>query len=202
MDVPVSENAMAGSPSARRSPACAGDDAHPLEFALLAIDQIVSQAAKWRYMFGGPGLGADGHPHGGRPRLGPGAAALAEPAGVVRAHARPQGDHAEHPARRQGMLISAIEDDDPSCASSTGGCTASTGRCPSRCTRAARPAGGLREGTDLTIAATSYMSLEATKAAEQLAAEASPPRSSTSGRSTPFDESVIVESVRKTAGSS
>ena len=72
------------------------------EFALLAIDQLVNQAANWHYMFGGrmsAPLVVRLHL---RSRLGPGAAALAEPAGVVRAYTGAEGDHARDAVRREG----------------------------------------------------------------------------------------------------
>ena len=52
---------------------------HRVEFALLAFEQIVNNAAKSSLHQQWPAQGAAGHSHGDRTRLGPGSRALAEP---------------------------------------------------------------------------------------------------------------------------
>ena len=73
-----------------------------INFILLAIDQIVNHAAKIHSMFGGqvsvPMVIRT--PGGGGQQLG--RDPLAEPRGLVRARARPEGRRARHPGRRQG----------------------------------------------------------------------------------------------------
>ncbi len=98
-DTPLSEAALTG-----MGVGAAMRGFHPLlvharnDFLLLTMDQIVNNAAKWRYMSGGK-LKV---PLTIRAIIGRGwgqaAAALAEPAGHVRARARPDRDHA-HVAR-------------------------------------------------------------------------------------------------------
>ena len=78
-------------------------------FSLVAIDQIVNNAANMRYMSGGqfavpdrvPGQLGDGRLPGGHP--------LASPGGLVRPDPRPDRDPARHAGRRQG----AAQERDP-----------------------------------------------------------------------------------------
>ena len=54
LDMPVSENGMTGIAIGAALRGMRPVMTHVrLEFAMLAIDQIVNQAAKWHYMFGG-----------------------------------------------------------------------------------------------------------------------------------------------------
>src|SRR4029453_5842036 len=76
------------------------------DFALCAVDELVNQAAKARYMFGGQGRvplvvrggGADGHVALFR------RAALAVAGGLVHAHPGPRRDRAVDAGRQQGAV--------------------------------------------------------------------------------------------------
>ena len=83
-----------------------------VEFTLGAMDEIVNQAAKFRYMFGGQVAC--------RWCCGPptasalvGGAALGEPRGAVLQHPRHQGRRALERHDAKGLLRAAIADDDP-----------------------------------------------------------------------------------------
>ena len=129
------------------------------DFTSQAMDQIVNQAAKIHFMLGGAAtvpmvlrapLGL------GHRRRGP---ALAEPGGLVRPRARPQGGHAGD-RRRTPRACCCPRSTTPtrSSCSSTSCCTAPPARCPRRpCgSRSARPPSAAR-GADLTIVATGVM---------------------------------------------
>lgn len=101
IDTPVSELATTG--AALRAAVCGYRPIviHPrMDFMLLAVDQIVTQAAKWRYMFGGdvavPANRAGHH----QPRWGAGRATLAGIAFVVRARTRTAGRDARNARQR------------------------------------------------------------------------------------------------------
>ena len=73
-----------------------------VNFSLLALDQIVNNAATLQHMSGGPGGSAARDPDDdgrGPPARRP---ALAQPGGLVRAHPRHQGAGPRHRGRRQG----------------------------------------------------------------------------------------------------
>ena len=106
-----------------------------INFILVAMDMVVNHAAKVRQMFGGKVGVPAGDPHARRRRRAADRAALAEPRGDVRAHARPQGRRARRRrATPTGCSRRAIRDDDPCSSSRTSCSTTSTARCPSRAT--------------------------------------------------------------------
>lgn len=169
-DLPTSENGMTGV-----ALGCSIAGMRPImthirtEFAMLAIDQIVNQAAKWRYMFGGR---------------------MSAPLVVRLLVGRGWGQGPQHsqslqawfahipglkvvmpatPRDAKGLLIAAVEDDDPVIVIEHRWLHGVTGEVPEEMYRI--PIGEARtahEGDDVTIAATSYMALEAVRAAETL----------------------------------
>ena len=73
-----------------------------VDFAVLSMETLVNQAAKWHYMYGGKDARTDHRAHDHRPRLGAGTSALAIASGLVRPCAGAQGCHARHGARCKG----------------------------------------------------------------------------------------------------
>ena len=73
-----------------------------IDFLLQAMDQVVNQAAKYRFMSGGQGTRAARHPDPGRRRRVAGGPALPEPRGDVLSRARAPGRDALDALRRQG----------------------------------------------------------------------------------------------------
>ena len=199
-DLPTSENGMTGV-----AIGCALSGMRPilthqrLDFALLSMEQIVNQAAKWHYMFGG------------RMRV---------PLVIRMLIGRGWGQGPQHshslqawfahvpglkvlmpatPYDAKGLLISAIEDDNPVMVLEHRWLYNIRGPVPEGIYRV--PIGEarvVREGTDLTIVSVSYMTLEALRAADLLArhginAEVIDVRSLR-----PWDEARVLESVRRT----
>ena len=85
-----------------------------VNFSLLALDQIVNNAAMLRAHVGRPVLGAAGDPHGHRRRAPGGGPALAQFRGLVRPCAGPA--RCWRPATvedARGMLTAALADPDP-----------------------------------------------------------------------------------------
>ena len=84
---------------------------HRMEFALLATEQIINQAANWHYMFGGNQCLSNPDVH--RSWLGPGTSA---PQSLQAMFAHIPGLKVIMPATphdAKGLMISAIEDNNP-----------------------------------------------------------------------------------------
>jgi acetoin:2,6-dichlorophenolindophenol oxidoreductase subunit beta len=169
-DLPTSENGMTGV-----ALGCAVAGLRPImthirtEFALLAIDQLVSQAAKWRYMFGGRMTA----PLVVRLLVGRGWGQGPQHSQSLQAwFAHIPGLKVVMPATAhdaKGLLITAVEDDDPVILIEHRWLHGVIGEVPEEPYRV--PIGVARiarEGDDVTIVATSYMVLEALRAAEAL----------------------------------
>jgi len=170
-----------------------------LEFSMLPIDQIVNQAAKWHYMFGGQ---------------------AAVPLVIRMVVGRGWGQGPQHsqslqswfahvpglkvvmpatPHDAKGLLISAIEDNNPVVFIEHRWLYGVHGPVPEGLYRV--PLGRstvLRAGKDVTIAAVSYMTLEAMRAADELAREGVDVEIMDIRTLNPFDEAPVLESVRKT----
>lgn len=199
-DVPVSENALTGialgSAIAGKRPILTHQR---IDFALLSIDQLVTQAAKWHYMFGGKAC-----------------APL-----VIRAViGRGWGQGPQHsqnftslfahvpglkvvlpstPADAKGLMISAVRDNNPVLYLEHRWLHAVTGHVPAG--SYATPIGPTRtaiHGKDVTIVATSYMTLEALKAARILSDRGVEAEVIDVRTANPLDDTEILESVRKT----
>ncbi len=74
-----------------------------MDFVTCAMDEVVNQAAKMRYMTGGPSQRSDGYPASVRRRSIARGAAFADYGIVVYARARLAGGRAFHAERRQGI---------------------------------------------------------------------------------------------------
>ena len=84
-----------------------------INFSLLALDQIVNNAATIRLHVGWPVQRAAGGAHGDRRRTAAGGPARPQPGGLVRPRSRHQGAGAGHGHRRLRMLLAALRDPDP-----------------------------------------------------------------------------------------
>lgn len=200
MDMPTSENAMTGIAIGSALAGMRPIMTHQrIDFALLAMEQIVNQAANWHYMFGGQ---------------------MSVPIVIRMIVGRGWGQGPQHSQSLQswfahipglkvvmpttahdakGLLISSIEDDNPVIFIEHRWLYNIEGEVPEDIYRI--PLGKARvakEGSDLTIVATSYMTLEALKAAEKLAQEDINIEVIDIRTLKPLDEALILESVRKT----
>jgi len=170
IEMPVAENALTGvaigAAMMGKRPVISF---HRVEFALLAMEQIVNNAAKSHYI------------SRGRHRI---------PIVIRMVVGRGWGQGPEHsqsletmfalipglkvimptyPKDAKGMIISAVEDDNPVMVIEHRWCHYVQGQVPAGYYK--EPLDGprqLRDGKDLTIVSTSYMTLEAMRAAEQL----------------------------------
>ncbi|HET6884324.1 MAG TPA: transketolase C-terminal domain-containing protein [Pirellulales bacterium] len=200
MDMPCAENGMTGvvlgSALAGMRPIMVHQR---IDFALLAMEQIVNQAAKWHFMFGGR-------------QSAPLVIRLLVGRGWGQGPQHSQSLHAwfahvpglkvvlpSTPQDAKGLLISAVEDENPVVFIEHRWLHNISGPVPEGLYRT--PIGEariLRRGDDLTIVALSHAALEAHRAAQILAgegieAEVIDPRSIR-----PFDERTVIESVRRT----
>ena len=199
-DLPCSENGMTG-----LAIGCALAGMRPilthqrLDFAVLSLEQIVNQAAKWHYMFGG------------RMRV---------PLVIRMLIGRGWGQGPQHsqslqawfahvpglkvvmpgtPHDAKGLLIASIEDDNPVMFIEHRWLYNISGPVPEEMFRV--PLGKarvLRDGTDVTFVSTSYMTLEAHRAAEILASHGVSAEIVDVRSLRPLDEDTILKSVAKT----
>lgn len=200
IDMPTSENGMTGVAIGSAIAGLRPIMVHQrLDFALLAVEQIVNQGAKWHYMFGGQAR----VPLVIRLIIGRGWGQGPQHSQSLQAwFAHIPGLKVVMPATAydaKGMLISSIEDNNPVIFLEHRWLHNLNGEVPEGVYRV--PLGKARvarAGADVTIAAVSYMVVEALQAAEALAqigirAEVIDVRSLR-----PLDRETLVESVRKT----
>jgi pyruvate dehydrogenase E1 component beta subunit len=200
LDMPTAENGMTGVAIGSALVGMRPILAHQrIDFALLAIEQMVNQAAKWHYMFGGQ---------------------MRSPLVIRMIVGRGWGQGPQHsqslqawfahvpglkvvmpttPYDAKGLLVASIEDNNPVVFIEHRWLYSITGHVPEGVYRV--PLGSarvIREGDDLTIAATSYMTLEALRAAEILAEDGIRAEVVDIRTLKPLDAGTILESVRKT----
>ena len=200
LDMPVSENAMTGVAIGTALRGMRPVMTHMrLEFAMLTIDQIVNQAAKWHYMFGGQAS----VPLVIRMVVGRGWGQGPQHSQSLHAwFAHVPGLKVVMPATpydAKGLLVSAIEDDNPVVFIEHRWLYNIHGPVPEGIYRV--PLGRanvLRRGRHVTVAASSYMTLETVRAADELAGEGLELEIVDIRTLNPFDETPVVESVRKT----
>ncbi len=199
-DLPTSENGMTG---VAIGLALAGMRPimthHRLDFALLTMEQIVNQAAKWHYMFGGQ---------------------MKMPLVVRMLVGRGWGQGPQHsqslqawfahvpglkvvmpttPYDVKGLLIASIEDDNPVMFIEHRWLYNISGHVPEGMYRV--PIGKarvIREGSDLTFVATSYMALEAYRAADMLARHGVSAEVIDVRSLRPWDQETVLASVART----
>ena len=200
MDMPVSENAMTGVAIGSALVGMRPIMTHQrIDFALMAMDQMVNQAAKWHYMFGGQ---------------------MCVPLVIRMIVGRGWGQGAQHsqsleawfahvpglkvvmpstPYDAKGLLISSIEDNNPVIFIEHRWLHNITGEVPEGVYRV--PIGKakiVRSGSDITVAATSYMTLESIRAADILAKDGASAEVIDIRTLKPLDDDLIIESVKKT----
>lgn len=169
-DIPLAENAMTGVAIGSAITGLRPILTHQrLDFALVSIDQIVNQAAKWHYMFNG---------------------AMSVPLVIRMIIGRGWGQGPQHsqslhawfahipglkvimpstPYDAKGMLTAAIEDDNPVLLLEHRWLHGIKDHVPEQYyTLPINKAKILRNGSDITLVSISYMSLECLKAAELL----------------------------------
>lgn len=200
VDMPVSENAMTGVALGAALAGMRPIMTHiRLEFALLAIDQIVNQAAKWHYMFGGQ---------------------ASVPMVIRLIVGRGWGQGAQHsqslhswfahipglkvimpstPYDAKGLLISAIEDNNPVICIEHRWLYNLTGEVPEGIYKVSLDEPHIiRKGTDVTIVASSYSTIEALEAASDLEKEGISCEVIDLRLLNPLNDTKIIESVKKT----
>ena len=200
MDMPTSENGMTGvaigSALTGMRPIMAH---HRMEFALLALEQIVNQAANWHYMFGGK----SSIPLVIRMFIGRGWGQGPQHAQSLQAmFAHVPGLKVVMPATpydAKGLLISAIEDNNPVMFLEHRWLHTVTGDVPEESYRLPLGQANIaHEGSDVSIVTFSYMVIEALYAAnvlEQLGIDAEVVDLRTIR---PLDTKTVLESLKKT----
>jgi pyruvate dehydrogenase E1 component beta subunit len=170
-DIPTSENAMTGITIGAALAGLRPVLSHQrLDFALLSMDQLVNNAAKWRFMYGG----RRSVPMTVRMIIGRGWGQGPTHSQSLQAwFAHIPGLKVVMPATAEdakGLLLSSIFDDDPVIYIEHRWLHNIKGEVPAGDYRV--PIGQarrLREGTDVTIVAMSYMTIEAVHAVDHLA---------------------------------
>ncbi len=200
MDMPASENGMTGVAIGSALVGMRPIMTHQrVDFALLAVEQIVNQAANWHYMFGGQ---------------------MSVPLVVRLIIGRGWGQGPQHsqslqawfahvpglkvvmpatPHDAKGLLVSSIEDNNPVIFIEHRWLYNISGPVPEGIYRV--PLGQakiVRKGHDLTIAATSYMTLETLRAADMLSEDGVKAEVVDIRTLRPLDSALVLESVRKT----
>lgn len=202
MDAPLSENALTGLVIGAALGGMRPILTHQrVDFALLSLEQIVNQAAKWYYMFDGRGGTV---PIVIRMIIGRGW-------GQGPQHAQSLSSWFAHvpglrvvapasPADAKGMLIASVEDNNPVIFLEHRWLHNMRGPVPEGYYRTALDQCRLaRPGSDLTVVASSHMTIESLRAAEFAAAEGGFEPEVIDARSlNPLDIATINESVRKT----
>jgi len=200
LDMPTSENGITGVAIGSALVGMRPVMVHQrLDFALLALDQIVNQAANWHYMYGGK----TSVPIVIRLIIGRGW-------GQGPQHSQSLHSWFSHvpglkvvapstPHDAKGLLISSIEDNNPVIFIEHRWLHNISGHVPLERYRV--PIGAariVRSGTSMTIVAISYMTLESSRAAETLACQGIDAEVVDIRSLRPLDDELIVQSVRKT----
>ncbi len=200
MDMPCAENGMSGVMLGAALNGLRPVLNHQrLDFALLAMDPICTQAAKWSYMFGG----AMKMPVVFRMILGRGW-------GQGPQHSQCLHSWFAHipglkvvmpttPHDAKGLLIAAIEDDNPVVYIEHRWLHHIKGEVPAgHYTVPIGPARLARSGRDVTIVAFSYMVLEALEAAARLAEDGIEAEVIDARSLRPLDQELVLESLHRT----
>ncbi len=200
LDMPVAENGMTGIAIGSALMGMRPIMTHQrIDFMLLSFDQIINNAAKWHYMFGGQ---------------------LKVPLVIRLLIGRGWGQGPQHsqslqaifahvpglkvvmpttPYDAKGLLIAAVRDDNPVIYIEHRWLHNIFGPVPEEAYEV--PIGKaklVREGNDITIVSLSYMTLEAMKAADILEKDGIHAEIIDLRSLKPLDENAIIESVKKT----
>jgi len=200
IDTPVSESGVTGVAVGAALAGMRPILMHPrMDFMYYAMDQLANQAANWHYMFGGQ---------------------LSVPLTVWAIINRGGEQGAQHsqalqamfthipglkvvmpstPHDAKGLLIASIEDDNPVIYIDDRWLYDSVGEVPEELYSEPMGKGVIRrEGKDATVVATSYMVIEASRAAESLENEGIDVEVIDLRSLKPLDERLLFDSVRKT----
>ncbi|MCB1085368.1 MAG: alpha-ketoacid dehydrogenase subunit beta [Chlamydiia bacterium] len=200
MDMPTSENAMTGIAIGSAIRGMRPIMTHQrVDFFLLALDQLINNAAKWHYMFGNQ---------------------MTAPIVIRLVMGRGWGQGPQHsqslqslfahipglkvvmpstPYDAKGLLISAVKDNNPVVFMEHRYLHNTHGEVPEKMYEV--PIGKahiVQEGKDITIAATSHMVLEARRAVKKLAEEGISAELIDIRSVKPLDRETLLKSVRKT----
>ncbi len=200
LDMPVSENAMTGVVLGSSIVGMRPILTHQrLDFALLSLEPVVNQAAKWHYMYGGKVAA----PLVIRMIIGRGWGQGPQHSQSLQAwFAHVPGLKVVMPARphdAKGLLISAVEDNNPVIFLEHRWLYNISGPVPEGYYR--EPIGEprvARAGRDVTIVATSHMVVEALRAANMLAEEKIEVEVIDMRTLAPLNDEIILASVGKT----
>lgn len=200
MDMPVSENAMTGVVLGSALTGMRPVLSHQrVDFALLSLDQIINHASKWHFMFGGQ----SSVPLVIRLIIGRGW-------GQGPQHSQSLESLFAHipglkvlmpviPADAKGLLISAIEDENPVVILEHRWLHGVKGNVPDGMYRVQiGKASVVRTGMDLTVVASSYMVLEALRATDMLQKGGKSADVIDLRSLRPIDDVVIMRSIQKT----
>lgn len=200
MDMPLSENAMTGVAIGSALVGMRPIITHQrVDFALLAMEQMVNQAAKWHYMFDGK------HkvPLVVRMVVGRGWGQGPQHSQSLQAwFAHVPGLKVVMPTTAhdaKGLLTASIEDDNPVIFLEHRWLHGIADVVPeAHYTVPLGKARAMREGNDVTLVATSYMALEALRAADEFGSEGVSAEVIDLRTVRPWDEQTVLASVRKT----
>ncbi|MDH3688319.1 MAG: alpha-ketoacid dehydrogenase subunit beta [Gammaproteobacteria bacterium] len=200
LDIPLSENAMTGVATGSALVGMRPIITHQrVDFALIAMEQMINQAAKWHYMFGGQSR----VPLVIRMIIGRGWGQGPQHSQSLQSwFAHVPGLRVVMPATphdAKGLLISSIEDDNPVIFMEHRWLYGMSDNVPDGLYRVQLGrARVVRQGQDVTIVATSYMVLEAIRAAEKLSESGIQAEVIDLRSLRPLDDATILQSVRKT----
>lgn len=200
IDTPVSENGVTGVAVGAALAGMRPILVHPrMDFMYYAMDQIANHAANWHYMFGGQ-LSVSLTIWGIVNRGGEQAAQHSQALQALFAHI--PGLKVVMPSTpydAKGLLISSIKDDNPVVFIDDRWLYNNVGEVPEEIYSIPIGSGVVKKkGKDVTVAATSYMVLEANKAASILEKEKIDIEVIDLRSIKPMDENLLFESVKKT----
>jgi len=199
-DMPISESAITGVVLGSALVGSRPVMTHMrLEFAMVAIDQIVNQAAKWHYMFGGQATA----PMVLRMIVGRGWGQGPQHSQSLHSwFAHIPGLKVVMPATphdAKGLLVAAVEDDAPVVFIEHRWLYGIHGAVPEGLYRVPLGVPNLmRRGGDVTLVASSFMTLEAMRAAAALAGQGIEADVIDLRTLNPLDDTLILESVHRT----
>lgn len=200
IDTPVSENGVTGVAVGAALCGMRPVLMHPrMDFMYYAMDQIANHAANWHYMFGGQ-LSVPLTIWGIINRGGEQAAQHSQALQAMFAHIPGlKVVMPSNPYDAKGLLVASIEDDNPVVYIDERWLYDHVGDVPEELYSVPIGKGVIRrKGKDVTVAATSYMVYEASKAAEALEKEGINVEVIDIRSLKPLDEDLLFKSVRKT----
>jgi pyruvate dehydrogenase E1 component beta subunit len=199
-DTPVSENAVTGVAIGAALAGMRPVVVHPrMDFALLAVEQIMNQASNWHYMFGG----RVSVPAVFRLIINRGGEQAAQHSQALQAiYTHSPGLKVVMPSTpydAKGLLVASIRDDNPVVYIDDRWLYADEGDVPEDLYEVPIGKAAIRrEGRDVTLVATSHMSVQAMRAAESLGAHGVEVEVIDVRSLKPLDRELILRSAVKT----